>query len=402
MRERFRVGLACGAQLGRDRVHVRLGELHRALRRFDRIAARSGITQLALGSRGELQQLVVRGRCKATLEIGDRLETLLDALELSRPSVDRRDEAMEIGAQLAEPHREVAELFDTWSELGREALDRCERTLRSRGERSGAFALVRGDRRGGGVRRFCELLDMPQPFAPPEQLILVRRSHSLGRLDERLQLGEPERDGIGVARQLLVAASSRSELAPGEASLAPELDLLRPAVGIEDVELKRRTREPALLELARHRDQTLRGGCDVFARDRPTPGVRPRAAVAEDAARDHEPCLTLRAQLGERRDVVLVEEALRHVELRLDVGLRSVGADGGRVGARAEQQANRLREDRLAGASLSRDGVQTRSERELRLTDEDEVLDPEATKHDRPQRARSSSRISSCRWKGSR
>ncbi len=171
---------------------------------------------------------------------------------------------------------------------------------------------------------------MPQPFAPREQLVLVRRSHSLGRLDERLQLGEPERDGIGVARQLLVAAPRRAELAPGEASLAPQLELLRPAEGIEDVELERRTREPALLELARHRDQALRGGCDVLARDRAAPGVRPRAPVAEDATRDHEPCLALRAQLRERRDVVLVEEAVGDVELRLDVCLRSVGADGRR------------------------------------------------------------------------
>ena len=100
--------------------------------------------------------------------------SLLDALELSRPGVDRRDEAMEIAspARRAVPQGRGAPR--RLGELGREALERCERTLRSRGERDGrAFALVGGDRRGGCVRRFCELLDMPQPFAPAEQLVLV-------------------------------------------------------------------------------------------------------------------------------------------------------------------------------------------------------------------------------------
>ena len=144
---------------------MRLGKLDRLLRCFDRIAADGGITQLALGRRGELEQLVVGGRGKATLEIGDRLQSLLDALELARPGVDRRDEAMEIGADLAEPHRQIAELLDTRAELGREALERRERTLGSRGERGRAVALVGSDRRGGGVRRFRELLDMPQSLA---------------------------------------------------------------------------------------------------------------------------------------------------------------------------------------------------------------------------------------------
>ena len=77
---------------------------------------------------------------------------------------------------------------------------------------------------------------------------------------------------------------------------------------------------------------------------------------------------------------LLVEERVRDVELRLHVGLGAVGADGRRVGARAEQQADRLREDRLPRSGLARDRVQPRSESEIRLADQHEVLDAKPTK----------------------
>ena len=122
---------------------------------------------------------------------------------------------------------------------------------------------------------------------------------------------------------------------------------------IEDVELERRTREPALLELARHRDEALHRGCDILARDRPAPRVCARAPVAEDPPRDDEPGLALGPQLGERGELVVVEEPFRHVELGLDVRLGPVAADRRRVGARPEQQPDRLREDRLPRPRLA-------------------------------------------------
>ena len=127
----------------------------------------------------------------------------------------------------------------------------------------------------------------------------------------------------------------------------------------------------------------LRRGGHVLARDGASPRVRPRAPVAEDAPRDHEPRLALRSELGERSELLVVEEAVRDVELGLDVRLRPVRADRRRIRARAEEQPDRLREDRLARAGLPRDRVQAGREGELRLADEDEVLDPE--RHPHPQ-----------------
>ena len=143
---------------------------------------------------------------------------------------------------------------------------------------------------------------------------------------------------------------------------------------VQHVELEGRPREAALLELTRHGDRLFRRRRNVLSRGRAPPGVGAGSTVLEDAPREHETALALGAQLLER--LVLP------VELRLDVGLAAGGPDHRGVGPRAEQQADRLRENRLAGAGLAGDRVQARREVELGLPDEDEVLDAQAAEHD--------------------
>ena len=84
------------------------------------------------------------------------------------------------------------------------------------------------------------------------------------------------------------------ELPPRDSQPCAPLELLLAAVRIEDVELIRRAREPALLELARHRHEPLRGGSHVFARGRASPGVRPRAAITEHPPGDDDALLAVR------------------------------------------------------------------------------------------------------------
>ena len=351
-------------------------------RGLDGVATLGRGSELTVRGGGQLEELVVGRGSEPAPEVGDRLEPLLDALERARLGVERRDEAMEVAAGLAQPHGEVAQLLGSRAELGRDALERGKRPLRECCERRRALSLVGRDRRGGRARRLGELLDVSKSFAAREKLLLVSGSHALGRVDESLQLGEPRSDRIGVTRELVVPSPCREELPPRVARLAPPLVLLGSAERIEDVELERGPREPTLLELPRHRDEALRGRSDVLARDRATPRVRARAPVAEDPPRDDEPGLALGPQLGERGELVLVEEPFRHVELGLDVRLGPVAADRRRVGARPEQQPDRLREDRLPRPRLARDRIQPGRERELSLADEDEVLDPKPTKHD--------------------
>ena len=220
---------------------------------------------------------------------------------------------------------------------------------------------------------------MAQPLALGAQLVLRVGAQSLRRGGERAQLVEPRRRGVGVARDLLVAPPRGGQLAPGRSRLGPSQ--LVPGERVEHVELVRRPRETALLELAGHGEQPLHERRHVLARCAPPPGVGARAAVREDAARDDEAVLVLRPQLGERLELVLVEQRLRQVELRLDVCLVRARPDVRRVAARAEQQPDRLRQDRLARAGLAGDRVQPGRELELGLADQDEVLDPEAAKH---------------------
>ena len=97
----------------------------------------------------------------------------------------------------------------------------------------------------------------------------------------------------------------------------------------------------------------------------------------EDAARDDERLLVLGPELARARS-----ELVRKVELRLDVRLgAAAGPTNAVVALRAEEQPDRLREDRLPRARLARDRVQPGRELELGLPDEHEVLDAESAEH---------------------
>ena len=181
-----------------------------------------------------------------------------------------------------------------------------------------------------------------------------------------------------------VSSSYRFRAAPSSRhairGLATAAKLLLAAVRVEHVELVRGPGQSPLLELAGHRDQPLGGRGEVLARHGAAPRVGARAAVREDAAREHEAGLVLRRQLRERGELLVLEEALRQVELGFDVGLAGGGADRPRVALRAEQKPDRLREDRLPRTRLAGDRRQAVRRRELSLPHEDEVLDPQATK----------------------
>ena len=157
--------------------------------------------------------------------------------------------------------------------------------------------------------------------------------------------------------------------------------LLVATEGVEDVELVRRPREPPLLELAGHRDQPLGDRRNVIARRGAPPGVGPCSAVGEDSAREDETLLALRPELREHVEGFLLQEPVREVELGLDICLLAAGSDQRRIASRAQEQADRLREDRLSGPGLAGDGVEPRSELELGLADQDQVLDAQAAQH---------------------
>ena len=350
----------------------------RGSRGLEGVSRRPGLAQLAIGCRGQGEELLVGRRSEAPLEVGELLEALFDRLESTGLRVEGGEEAVEIRAGLGQPDSEIAQLLGGGAELRCDALERGQRPLGQGGQRGGAFALVGCD---GGNRCGCrlgELLDVSEPLSPGEQPRLLVGGHPLGRLDERLQLCEPECNRVRVARELLVAPTCCDERGPCDARLAAPLELLVSAEGVEHVELEGRARKPTLLELTRHRDQPLRRRRDVLARDRPAPRVCARAPVAENPARDDESGFAFRPQLRERRHVVLVEESVRNVELCFDVRLGSGGTDGRSICARTQEEPDGLGEDRLPRPCLSGHRIQAGTERQVCLADEDEVLDPQS------------------------
>ena len=158
-------------------------------------------------------------------------------------------EAAQVGAHLAQPQLEVAQLLARPRELGGEPLERCERVLGRGGEADCSLALLRRKRLGCARRSLGELGDVAQPPALVAEHLLASRLEPVRRLDEGAELAQPRLLGRRATGQLVVPLASGSELAPGVARLAAAAQLLIAGEGVEHVELVRRPAEPALLEL---------------------------------------------------------------------------------------------------------------------------------------------------------
>jgi hypothetical protein len=222
---------------------------------------------------------------------------------------------------------------------------------------------------------------VPEPLALATQLILSTGLEPRRVVDERPQLRKPRLCSSGAGLHLVVATPGSGQFPPGGSEFGTPALLLVPEEGIENVQLVGRPREPALLELAGHGDEPLAGGGEIFSRSGAAPGIRARAPVREDTSRHNELLLVFGTELGERDELVLVEQSGGKVKLGLHIGLGPLGADVGGVSLGAEEQADRLGENRLARAGLARDGIEPGREGQLGLVNEDEVLDPEATEH---------------------
>ena len=71
----------------------------------------------------------------------------------------------------------------------------------------------------------------------------------------------------------------------------------------------------------------------------------------------------------------------RHVERHADLGALGALPNGARVGAVAEREAERVDEDRLAGAGLAGHDVEAAAELDLDLVDDGVVLDADQAQH---------------------
>ena len=245
-----------------------------------------------------LEQLLERLGGEAAAELGDQVEPGLDLLDSRRVGVERGDErcrslptslrrtassrSSAVGASSSGASRSAARA---------PALLRLPAMLRRRRRR------VR-PRRSPGPR--------PRRARPRGACGRARREASpprllepVGALDEVAQ--RLDASAAAPASRAISSLPTRPRRAPARPPVPrAAAALLGADEGVQDVELVRGPCKPALLELARHRDQPLGRSGEILARDRPSPRVGPRAAVGEDAPSEDEARLVLRPQLRER------------------------------------------------------------------------------------------------------
>ena len=269
-------------------------------------------------------------------------------------------------------------------ELGREPLERRQRALGARGERPprplrpparSALSAPPPPRPSS--------LDVTQPLALRAELVLVARRRALRFPRRALELREPSRDGVGVARQLLVAPARSCELPPRRRA-----SRRRSSCSSRRTRRARRAGTRAARAGAARTGPTSRSGARL---PRPRPPARPPGPMHRRA------CDRRRRPAARARDPPRLRGAAPRARRRSSSSKKPSGTSSSastyasvavrpterRVARAPEQQPDRLREDRLPGARLAGDRVQPGRKVELGLADEDEVLDPEPTEHPR-------------------
>ena len=253
--------------------------------------------------------------------------------------LEREQERLQLARRLAQAQLDIAQLASCARELRRQVLERRDGALGGGGEAGGAASLLGGKRLGRLGRALRELGHVPQSLALLEQRGLRPGLQPVGVLGKCAQLREPRLGRGCVPRQLLVPAARGLERAPRRARGIPAGQLLGADERVQYLELIRGPRQPALLELAGHRDEPLAERRQLLARHRAAPGIGARPSLGGDPAGQHQTILVLWPQLADGVEAVLFQQPVGEVELGLDVSLGRARPDVGSVPLGAEQQA---------------------------------------------------------------
>ena len=319
------------------------------------------------------------------LRIRDPVEPLLHLRDAGGVGVERVGEPTDVAPDLAQADDEVAQLAGRGLELGREPLERRERPLGGRGERAGALPVVRLDRRHGGLGALAELGDVPHPLAFGAERVLLARLEPVGVLDERLELGEPRPLGVGAALELVeppVAAArprQASRASPRRTRCSGPTNASSRSSWWDGRASRRCSNWPEIassrsVAATRSSRATLRP--HAYARERPSAKTRrattsPGSSSGRSSRSGSSPSSSKNPSGTSSSASTYASEPAAPTERG--------------VALRAEQEPDRLREDRLPGAGLAGERDEPRAELEVRLADEDEVLDPQpcAARRDR-------------------
>ena len=228
----------------------------------------------------------------------------LDLLEPPRLGLERGQKRAQVRGGLAQLQLGLAQRLAGRRELGREALDRRDRALGRRDEVGRALAVLRRERAGSRCRRLRELRDVPQPLPLRPQLVLAARLASVCVLPSRRSSStRPPRAAsrVNSSCSRRAACSSRHARARHSPCRLPRTRRARRA-DTPDARV-------GAARTGRSSRAAPRAAAHVLPGGAPTPRVGPRAAVGEDAPREHDVVLAFGPQLGERAERLLVDLA---------------------------------------------------------------------------------------------
>ncbi len=234
------------------------------------------------------------------------------------------------------------------------------------------------ERVGAGPRGRAQRVEPAQALAREQQLLVL----ALVRVD-RVDLAQLVVEQVELALALggeleqgCLALLQRAHQRERRRACAQARGVIAGAEAVEDLQLRRGQRELAVLVLAVEREQHAAELAQVGYGRGATADVGARAPVGADAAREHE-----LLRVGADALAELLAQALRQVEDPLHVSLAGSGAYDPRPRAPAQQQIERVREHGLAGAGLAGEHVQPWRQAQLRLLDQQQILDTELLQH---------------------
>ncbi len=224
----------------------------------------------------------------------------------------------------------------------------------------------------------AQRLDMPQALARRQQLAFLRL---VGRCVVDLPKLEREQVELTLAcarkaREVLERLLGGPDVRMGLRARRASRRLVGAAERVEQLELSRGERQPAVLVLAVEREQRRRSLAQIrHIRGAPV-DQRPRAPIGADSAREDQLVRVLREPVAEPG-----AHLIRQVEDPLDVRLRRSRPHDSGPRLAAEQQIQRMREHRLARTGLTREHVQPGREQQLGAVDQQQVLNSKLAQH---------------------
>ena len=355
-------------------LHLRLLQLHLGpLQGVAALAAPLGVRE----HRGHVATVLA-------LQAVVQLEPALHLLELARVALEPLEVAPQLAAEVVglDPQRGDArrQRIQLGVHPGNGAHDALG--LREQSRHAGLAAL-RSHGLGAATRGGRERVEPAEPLAPGGQLLAVglARVHRLDLVDLEAEQVEVPVTGARALVELRQAAFQLPDAPVRIADTCSQLAVALAPEGVQQIELCRRQGEPAVLVLAEERHEPASQRLEVGRRGGAPLHEGARAAVLPHSSREDDLVHLVPYALAQIAQVGAVQEIRRSREHPLHVGLARPGTDDARSWLAAEQEIQRMGQDRLPRPRLAGDHREPRPGAQLGSLDQEKILDPQLEEH---------------------